>query len=110
MAETGAIVTYLTDRAGGALVPAPGTPERARYTYWLHYAEGSAMPPLLLKLVFARLAPGSPGPCDPWFAGSPTRCCRASSIRTCAGTRPSGKASSPTGRISAGPTSPRPTS
>lgn len=60
VAETGAIVTYLTDRAGGALVPAPGTPERARYTYWLHYAEGSAMPPLLLKLVFARLAPGSP--------------------------------------------------
>ena len=60
VAETGAIVTYLTDRAGGGLVPAPGTPERARYTYWLHYAEGSAMPPLLLKLVFARLAPGSP--------------------------------------------------
>ena len=60
VAETGAIVTYLTDRAGGALVPAPGTLDRARYTYWLHYAEGSAMPPLLLKLVFARLAPGSP--------------------------------------------------
>jgi glutathione S-transferase len=60
MAETGAIVTYLTDRAGGALVPAPGTPERVRYTYWLHYAEGSAMPPLLLKLVFSRLTPGSP--------------------------------------------------
>ncbi|MCJ2124251.1 glutathione S-transferase [Methylobacterium sp. J-077] len=60
VAETGAIVAYLTDRAGGELVPAPGTPERARYTYWLHYAEGSAMPPLLLKLVFARLAPQSP--------------------------------------------------
>jgi len=60
VAETGAIVTYLTDRAGGALVPTLGTPERARYTYWLHYAEGSAMPPLLLKLVFSRLAPGSP--------------------------------------------------
>jgi glutathione S-transferase len=29
-----------------------------RYTYWLHYAEGSAMSPLLLKLVFERLAKG----------------------------------------------------
>ncbi|GJE62387.1 glutathione S-transferase [Methylobacterium trifolii] len=60
VAESGAIVTYLTDRCGGALVPAPGTPEHRRFTYWLHYAEGSAMPPLLLKLVFSRLAPGSP--------------------------------------------------
>jgi glutathione S-transferase len=38
----------------GTLAPAPGTPERLRYTYWLHFAEGSAMPPLLLKLVFER--------------------------------------------------------
>ena len=60
VAETGAIVTFLTERAGGALVPPPGSPERARYTGFLHYAEGSAMPPLLLKLVFSRLAPGSP--------------------------------------------------
>ncbi|WP_375463838.1 glutathione S-transferase [uncultured Methylobacterium sp.] len=60
VAESGAIVEYLTDRCGGALVPAPSTPEHRRYTYWLHYAEGSAMPPLLLKLVFSRLAPGSP--------------------------------------------------
>ena len=36
-------------------MPAAGTPERLRYTYWLHYAEGSAMPPLLLKLVFDRV-------------------------------------------------------
>jgi glutathione S-transferase len=36
-------------------VPGAGTPERLRYTYWLHYAEGSAMPPLLLKLVFDRV-------------------------------------------------------
>ncbi|AWI91202.1 glutathione S-transferase [Methylobacterium sp. DM1] len=60
VAETGAIVECLTARADGALTPAPGTPERDRYTYFLHYAEGSAMPPLLLKLVFSRLAPGSP--------------------------------------------------
>lgn len=59
VAETGAIVTYLTGKAGDALVP-EGTEAHARYVYWLHYAEGSAMPPLLLKLIFSRLAPGSP--------------------------------------------------
>lgn len=59
VAESGAIVTYLTERCGNALVPADEA-ARARYTYWLHYAEGSAMPPLLLKLVFSRLAPSSP--------------------------------------------------
>jgi len=56
VAESGAIIEYLTGRYGdGRLVPAPGTPERLRYTYFLHYAEGSAMPPLLLKLVFDRV-------------------------------------------------------
>jgi len=56
VAESGAIVEYLVDRYGnGRLIPPAGTPERLRYTYWLHYAEGSAMPPLLLKLVFDRL-------------------------------------------------------
>jgi glutathione S-transferase len=59
LAESGAIVEYLVERYGnGRLAPAPGTPERLRYTYWLHYAEGSAMPPLLLKLVFDRVANG----------------------------------------------------
>jgi len=64
VAESGAIVEYLTDRyGGGRLVPLPGTPERLRYTYWLHYAEGSAMPPLLLKLIFDRVAnSGAPWP------------------------------------------------
>jgi glutathione S-transferase len=53
LAESGAILEYLVERHGnGRLVPALGTPERLRYRYWLHYAEGSAMPPLLLKLVF----------------------------------------------------------
>jgi glutathione S-transferase len=57
VAETGAIVEYLLDRHGGAaLLPAPGTDEHRRYRYWLHFAEGSAMPPLLLKLVFDRIA------------------------------------------------------
>ncbi|MBE9156883.1 glutathione S-transferase [Nodosilinea sp. LEGE 06152] len=56
LAESGAIVEYLVERYGnGRLAPPAGTPERLRYTYWLHYAEGSAMPPLLLKLVFDRI-------------------------------------------------------
>ena len=62
VAESGAIVEYLVDRhGGGRLIPPAGTPERLRYTYWLHYAEGSAMPPLLLKLVFDRIA-SNPAP------------------------------------------------
>jgi glutathione S-transferase len=62
VAESGAVTEYLVGRYGaGRLIPAAGTPERLRYTYWLHYAEGSAMPPLLLKLVFDRIA-GSPAP------------------------------------------------
>ena len=56
IAESGAIVEYLVERYGnGRLVPKPGTPERLRYTYWLHFAEGSAMLPLVMKLVFGRL-------------------------------------------------------
>jgi glutathione S-transferase len=59
LAETGAIVEYFVDKYGaGRLAPAPGTPERLRYTYWLHYAEGSAMTPLLLKLIFSRMESG----------------------------------------------------
>jgi glutathione S-transferase len=62
VAESGAVVEYLIDRyGGGRLIPPAGTPERLRYTYWLHYAEGSAMPPLLLKLVFDRVA-NAPAP------------------------------------------------
>ncbi len=40
--------------------PAAQTPERLRYTYWLHYAEGSAMPPLLLKLLFTLMPKRAP--------------------------------------------------
>lgn len=54
LAESGAILEYLTERAGSLLAP-PGSPERARYLYWLHYAEGSLMPPLFLKLLFERI-------------------------------------------------------
>ena len=57
VAETGAIVEYLLERhGGGRMLPAPGTADALRYRYWLHFAEGSAMPPLLLKLVFDRVA------------------------------------------------------
>lgn len=56
LAESGAIIGYLVDKYGqGRFAPSPDTPERLRYTYWLHYAEGSAMPPLLLRLVFDRI-------------------------------------------------------
>jgi glutathione S-transferase len=56
LAESGAIIEYVVDRYGdGRLAPATGTPERLRYTFWLHYAEGSAMPPLLMKLIFDRI-------------------------------------------------------
>ena len=56
VAESGAIVEYLVEHYGnGRLIPQPGTAERRRYSYWLHFAEGSAMPPLLLKLIFDRI-------------------------------------------------------
>jgi glutathione S-transferase len=59
VAESGAIVEYLLEAHGGAqleaLRGAPGTPERRRCTYFLHFAEGSLMPPLLMKLVFDKV-------------------------------------------------------
>jgi glutathione S-transferase len=57
LAESGAILEYLVERYGeGRFVPARGTPAHLRYRYWLHYAEGSLMPLLLLKLVTNRIA------------------------------------------------------
>lgn len=56
VAESGAIVEYLVDtHGGGRLKPSLGTPEARRYTYWLHFAEGSLMPPLLVALIFAKV-------------------------------------------------------
>ena len=56
VAETGAIIEYLLETYGrGRLRPPPGTPEARRFTYWLHFAEGSEMSPLLMRLVFDRL-------------------------------------------------------
>jgi glutathione S-transferase len=60
LAESGAILEYLVDvhdlqrRLSPPLAPLDA-PERLRYRYWMHYAEGSAMPPLLLNLVFSRI-------------------------------------------------------
>jgi glutathione S-transferase len=56
LAESGAIIEYLVQRYGqGKLSPPAGTPEYLRYRYWLHYAEGSLMPPLLLNLIFSEI-------------------------------------------------------
>jgi glutathione S-transferase len=51
LAESGAIIELLAEsEAGAKLAVAPGDPDRAAYLYWLHFAEGSAMLPLLLKI------------------------------------------------------------
>jgi glutathione S-transferase len=56
IAESGAIIEYLIERHGnGRLRPAAGTPELLRYRYWLHYAEGSLMPLLVMSLIFRRV-------------------------------------------------------
>ncbi len=65
IAETGLIVEYLCDRYGqGRLAPVKSvgvdSSERLRWLYWLHYAEGSAMPPLLMKLVFGAMPQRAP--------------------------------------------------
>jgi len=61
IAETGAIVEYLLERHnGGALIPQAGSEAHLRYRYWLHFAEGSAMPMLVMTLLFNRLAAGMP--------------------------------------------------
>lgn len=61
LAESGAIIEYLGDRYGAErLAPAAGTPQRLRYSYWLHYAEGSLMPLLVMKLVLSKVPPAVP--------------------------------------------------
>ncbi len=61
-AETGAIFERILATHGeGALSPPPGTPEHDRHVFWMHYAEGSAMTPLLLKLVFGVMPDRAPG-------------------------------------------------
>ena len=56
VAESGAIMEYLVETYGkGRLAPAPGTPDFQRYRYYLHYAEGSLMPFLLVRLITGRI-------------------------------------------------------
>jgi len=63
IAESGAIIEYLLETYGaGRLQPTPGSEEARRLRYWLHFAEGSAMPPLLLKLIFDRIGSGDGAP------------------------------------------------
>jgi len=54
-AETGLIIEYLVERYGPNLMPPRDSDLYWRYKYWLHYAEGSLMPLLFMKLVFNRL-------------------------------------------------------
>lgn len=66
VAESGAIFEYLLAQYGdGRLQPAAGTPERLRYSYWMHYAEGSLMPLLVMSLIFSRIVSGTPAPLRP---------------------------------------------
>jgi len=66
LAESGAIIEYLVERNPDAgLAPERGGAEWVRYIYWLHFAEGSVMPPLLLKLVFDRVETSVPWPIRP---------------------------------------------
>ena len=56
IAESGAILEYLVDQYGdGRLMPGRGTADYLRCRYFMHYAEGSLMPLLVMKLVFARV-------------------------------------------------------
>lgn len=56
LAESGAILEALVDRYGnGRMRPQPGTEEHQRYRFFMHYAEGSLMPPLLVRFILARL-------------------------------------------------------
>jgi glutathione S-transferase len=67
--ESGAIVDYLIRRHGqGRLQPDPATPAYDDYVQWLHFAEGSAMLPLLLKLYVSRLGPAG-APLEPRIEG-----------------------------------------
>lgn len=55
VAETGAIVEYLVDKADGKLGARARRDDTLRYRFWLHYAEGSIMPPLLVLLILSRV-------------------------------------------------------
>lgn len=56
IAESGAIIEYLVNKYDdGRLLPAAGTPARMDYTYWMHYAEGTFMPLMIVSLIMSRI-------------------------------------------------------
>lgn len=56
VAESGAIIEYILEKYGhGKLRPTPGTNDALKFSYWMHYAEGSGMPPLVLALIFSKI-------------------------------------------------------
>ena len=60
VAETGAIVEYILGRYGAGRMAPSDNIDRLRYTYWLHFAEGSAMPPLVMTLLFKEIPKRAP--------------------------------------------------
>ncbi|OHD05072.1 glutathione S-transferase family protein [Sphingopyxis sp. RIFCSPHIGHO2_12_FULL_65_19] len=66
--ESGAITEYLCERHGGGhLVPERGTDEHVSHLEWLHFAEGSAMTPILLRIYTSRLGEAA-APLEPRIA------------------------------------------
>lgn len=55
VAESGAIIDYLATTYAKDLLPIPLSPEYRQYIYWMHFAEGSLMPPFVMKLVFDKV-------------------------------------------------------
>lgn len=55
VAESGAIIEYLVDKYGNGRLKPTGEQELLHYRYFMHFAEGSAMPPLVMKLVFNKI-------------------------------------------------------
>jgi len=55
IAETGAIIEYLVEKAGGKLGPPANADDARRYRFFLHYAEGSVMTALLMRMVIGMI-------------------------------------------------------
>jgi glutathione S-transferase len=57
LAESGAIIETILEHEASALVPARGSEAWERYVYWMHYAEGSLMVPLVMRLIIGKMGP-----------------------------------------------------
>lgn len=61
LAESAVIIEYLARTYGdGQWAPEPGDPDYWQFSYWMHYAEGSLMPPLLVRLIFSKIRTDAP--------------------------------------------------